>query len=370
MSRPTSLALVTVLTLAGAACRHPAPPPPMLATPAPEVAAASPTVPRSVSPDPRELHFSALTLLTDGGENAEAYFSFAGDRLVFQSTRTPWACDQILTMKLDASDVQVVSTGSGRTTCGYYYPGDEWIVFASTHLVSPDCPPKPDFSRGYVWPLYASYDLFRVRPDGSGIERLTASPGYDAEATVSPSGDRVVFTSVRDGDLDLYSMALDGSDLVRLTDQPGYDGGAFFSPDGRRVVYRAHHPTGSEELAEYRALLADGLVRPSVLEIWVMNADGSDQRQVTALGAASFAPFFHPAGEKIIFSSNHGAASGREFELFLVNLDGSGLEQVTFSAGFDGFPMWAPDGVTFAFCSNRANAKPGETNVFVTRWVE
>ncbi len=338
--------------------------------PTPAVSISSPTLPRPVAPDPRETHFSELLMLTDGGENAEAYFSFDGTRLVFQSTRPPHGCDQIFTMGVDGGSLQLVSSGLGRTTCAYFYPDGEHLLYASTHLGGDDCPPVPDHSRGYVWPIYDTYDIFRARTDGSELTRLTDAAGYDAEATISPDGSRIVFTSDRDGDLELYSMDLDGGDVRRLTDTPGYDGGAFYSPDGSRIVYRAHHPEPGQELDDYRALLADELIRPGQLEIWVMNADGSTQRQVTSLGAASFAPFFHPSGEKIVFSSNRGSEGGREFELYLVNLDGSGLEQVTHSPGFDGFPMWAPDGKTFVFCSNRGNSKPGETNLFVTRWVE
>jgi len=323
-----------------------------------------------IQPDPRESHFGELRMLTDGGENAEAYFSFASDKLIFQATREGHDCDRIFTMNLDGSDQQMVSTGSGRTTCAYYYPEDDWIVYASTHEGGEDCPPVPDHSRGYVWPIYETYDLYRARPDGSELTKLTSTPGYDAEATVSPAGDRIVFTSMRDGDLDIYTMNLDGSDVVRLTDGIGYDGGPFYSPDGTKIIYRARHPEDPQEIADYQALLVDGMIRPSKLEIWVMDADGGNKTQITDLGVAAFGPFFHPSGEKIIFSSNHGDPTGREFELFMVDLDGKNLEQITFTGGFDGFPMFAPDGETFVFCSNRNNTEAGETNVFVTTWVE
>ncbi len=323
-------------------------------------------IPRTVAPDPREAHLGELSMLTDGGENAEAYFSFDGSRLIFQSTRPPFHCDQIFVAGIDGSHPQLVSTGAGRTTCAYFYPDGRHILYSSTHLGSSDCPPPPDRSRGYVWALYPEYDVFRADSNGGGLVRLTDTPGYDAEATISPAGDRIVFTSVRDGDLDIYSMDLDGGDVRRLTDELGYDGGPFFSPDGRQIVYRAHHPKTPEEIEDYTSLLAQHLIRPSELEIWVMDADGSNKRQVTSLGAASFAPFFHPSGKKIIFSSNHGDPDGREFDLWMVDVDGSNLEQITYSEGFDGFPMWAPDGSTFVFCSNRHNARPHETNVFVT----
>ncbi len=325
--------------------------------------------PRSFSPAEQERHFSGLQMLTDGAENAEAYFSRDGRHLVFQSNRPPYACDQIYTVPVTGGPPELVSTGTGRTTCAYFAaPDDRYIIYATTALADAACPPPPDQSQGYVWAIYPEYDIVRYDPETEDLVRLTSTPGYDAEATLSPDGRTILFTSVRDGDLDLYTMDLEGGNVRRLTTTPGYDGGAFYSADGKRIVYRGHHPTEEKALANYRDLLAQGLVRPSLMEIWVMDADGSNQRQVTKLGCASFAPFFHPSGEKIIFSSNHPAPRGREFDLWLVNVDGTGLEQVTFTPEFDGFPMWSPDGRTFVFCSNRHNTNPGETNIFVTQW--
>ncbi len=335
---------------------------------APSAAAPAPSVPRPVAPDPREKHFASLTMLTDGGENAEAYFSFAGDKLIYQSTHPPYGCDQIFTMKTDGSGKKLVSTGKGRTTCSYFMPKDKRILYASTHLGSPQCPPPADMSQGYVWAIYPEYEIFVAEADGSKPVQLTRSPGYDAEATVSPKGDRIVFTSMRDGDLDLYSMKLDGSDVKRLTDAVGYDGGAFYSPDGSKIVFRAHHPEPGPALDDYQRLLGQNLIRPGKLEIWIMDADGGNKRQLTRLGSAAFAPFFHPSGRKIIFSTNYPEPRGREFDLYMIDLDGQNLERITFAEGFDGFPMWSPDGRKFAFCSNRANAKPGETNVFIAEW--
>ena len=318
---------------------------------------------------PKETHFRNMRQLTFGGENAEAYFSPNGESLVFQSTRAPFSCDHIFTMALDGSNVQQISSGKGRTTCSYYYPDNASIIYASTHLGSPDCPPTPDMSQGYVWPLYESFDLFLRTPTGE-VKQLTDAPGYDAEATVSPLGDRVLFTSVRDGDLDIYSMALDGSDVTRLTDALGYDGGPFFSADGKKIVYRAMHPEGEKAQADYKRLLKQNKVRPSKLEVWVMDADGKNKTQVTNLGAASFCPFFHPDGKRIVFSTNAHDPSKRNFEIYIINVDGSGLERLTYNDTFDGFPMFSPDGKTLVFCSNRNNAKRGETNVFVCEWVD
>jgi TolB protein len=319
--------------------------------------------------DGREWRLQNVRQLTSGGENAEAYFSADGRRLIFQSTRPDAACDQIFVMGVDGSDVRRVSSGAGRTTCGYFYPDDGHILYASTHLASADCPPKPDGSRGYVWPIYRSYDIFRARPDGSGVVRLTASDSYDAEATVGPDG-RIVFTSSRDGDLEIYSMAGDGSDVRRLTNRLGPDGGPFYSPDGRQIVFRGRAYEPGRQLDDYLRLIALNLWRPTSLEVFVMDRDGGRLRQVTSLGGANFAPSWHPDGQRIIFSSNHHNPEGRDFELYLIDVDGSNLERVTYNGTFDGFPMFSPDGRRLAFASNRWGTVEGETNVFIADWAD
>jgi Tol biopolymer transport system component len=320
--------------------------------------------------DARETHLGDVRQLTSGaGENAEAYWSPDGSSLIFQSTRTPYACDQIFTLPVsDPAAVSLVSTGEGRTTCGYFSASGDRIVYSSTHASGLECPVPPDRSRGYVWPIYDSYQIYSAAPDGADLVALTDTDAYDAEATVCSRDGSIVFTSTRDGDLDLYRMDADGGNVKRLTDAPGYDGGAFFSPDCSQIVWRASRPTG-EALTDYQALLAEGLVRPSELEIWVANADGSEQRQVTYLGAANFAPYFFPNGRRIIFSTNHHDPSGRGFDLFAVNVDGTQLERVTYTEGFDGFPMFSPDGSQLAFGSNRNQQEPGETDVYVARWI-
>ena len=318
---------------------------------------------------PAERHFRSVRQLTFGGENAEAYFSPDGTRLIFQSTRDGAACDQIYTMKIDGTDLHRVSTGTGRTTCGYYYPGGTQILFASTHKAGDACPPKPSYERGYVWPIYDSYDIYRADPDGSHLAALTTTPGYDAEATIAPDG-TIAFTSVRDGDMEIYTMKADGSGVRRLTNRPGPDGGPFFSWDGAQIAFRGRPLGPGPELEEYRALLKDQLWRPTKLELYVMNRDGSRQRQITTLGAASFAPSWHPDGKRLIFASNYKDPKQRDFDIFLVNLDGTGLEQVTFNDTFDGFPMFSPDGRHLVFASNRHAKTPGETNVFIAEWVE
>ncbi len=327
----------------------------------------SPAVERE--PEPDEPFFRSLTQLTFGGQNAEAYFSPDGQRLIFQRQEEGHGCDQQFVINIDGTGLERVSNGLGRTTCGFYYDGGSRILYSSTFHDDPACPPPPDRSRGYVWPL-EDHDIYTSLPDGSDLQRLTDVPGYDAEATLSPDGQRIVFTSVRDGDLDIYSMNTDGSDVRRLTTALGYDGGPFYSPDGSLIVFRASRMETPEEIEEYKALLADGLVRPSRLEIWVMNADGSNQRRVTNLGRANFAPFFHPDGRRIIFSSNHEDPQGREFDLYMIGLDGTGLVQVTTSEEFDGFPMFSPDGRRLVFASNRFGTVPGETNIFIAEWMQ
>ena len=334
--------------------------------PKPEVAPVDPTTPLA-----GERHFAGkLRQLTNGGENAEAYFSADEQRLVFQSTRDGGACDQIYTMNVGDLAVQRVSSGKGRTTCAYFLEKDARILYASTHAAADDCLPPPDRSRGYVWKLYPEFDIYTAGLDGSDIKPLVTGPGYDAEATVSPQGDRIVFTSTRDGDPELYVIDADGKHLKRLTEAKGYDGGAFFSPDGKRIVYRANHPEGADELSKYDELVKDHLVRPTRLELFVMNADGSDQRQITRNGKANFAPFFHPDGKRILFSSNQADPKGRDFDLFLIHDDGTGQEQVTFNPSFDGFPMFTRDGKSLVFASNRGAAKEGDTNVFLAEWID
>ena len=319
-----------------------------------------------------EKHLKNIKQLTFGGENAEAYFSSDGKQLIFQSKRDGRGCDQIYTMNIDGSNVKMVSTGKGRTTCAYFYKNKKKIVYGSTHLGSKDCPPTPDFSKGYVWAIYPSYDIFRANSDGNELEQLTKTPGYDAEATVSPDGKTIVFTSVRDGDLDIYTMDTDGKNVKRLTTALGYDGGPFFSPDGKKIVYRSYHPKTEKEIARYKDRLKNNLIEPNNFEIWIMNADGSNKKQLTKLGVASFAPFFHPNGKKIIFSSNYYDRSKRKrnFDLLMVNITGTMVERITTYESFDGFPMFSPDGKKLVFASNRNAAKRGDTNVFIADWVE
>jgi Tol biopolymer transport system component len=322
----------------------------------------------SPAPASGEKHLRNIRQLTFGGENAEAYFSADGKRLIFQSTRPGVPCDQIFTINADGTGERRVSNGEGRTTCAYYYPGQKEILYASTHGAERACPPKPSYERGYVWPIYDSYEIYRANADGSNPRKLTSSPGYDAEATIAPDG-LIVFTSVRDGDMEIYSMKADGSDVRRLTSRVGPDGGPFFSWDGKRVAFRGRELSASPELDDYRSLLKQGLWRPTALELFVMDRDGRNLAQVTRLGGANFAPSWHPDGKRLIFSSNIGDPKGRNFDIYMVNLDGSGLERITFNDTFDGFPMFSPDGTRLVFASNRNAKTEGETNVFIADWV-
>jgi Tol biopolymer transport system component len=339
----------------------------MTGSPAPTQPSAAPG---AAAATPQEKRLQNIRQLTFEGENAEAYFSFDGKRLIFQRT-SEHPCDQIYSMNLDGSDRTLLSTGQGRTTCGFYMPDGKSFVYASTHLGSPECPPVPEMKPGmYVWPVYSTYDIFRADADGSNLVQLTKTPGYDAEATVAKDG-RIVFTSVRDGDMEIYSMNGDGSDVTRLTNLPGPDGGPFFSPDGSMIVFRGRHPEPGAELDDYFALLKKELWRPTGLDVFVMNRDGSNLRQVTRAAGANWAPYFTPDGKRIIFASNMKNPKGpgaSNFDLYLVNLDGTGLEQVTFNEAFDGFPMFSPDGTKLVFASNRNAKSPNETNVFIADW--
>jgi TolB protein len=346
---PRSLQVVTAVALIGATA----------------VAFTPPRAPAPDRPAP-EPHLHNIKRLTFGGQNAESYFSHDGERLIFQSTRNGRGCDQQFVMNVDGTGVQRVSNGHGKTTCGYFFAGDDRIFFASTHAADTACPPRPDPSKGYVWGL-DPYDIYTANRDGSSLRRLTSYGVYTAEGTLSPDGRTIVFTSLKDGDLDIYTMNVDGSHVQRLTSTPGYDGGAFFSPDGKQIVYRAWHPSDTA-LVNYRELLRQHLVRPNRMEIWVMNADGSNQHQITNLGGANFAPYFTPDGKRIIFSSNYKNPHSRNFDLFLVNADGSALEQVTNHPEFDGFPMFSPDGTKLVWAANRADTSVDVLDIYIADW--
>lgn len=325
---------------------------------------------------PEEEHIYNVKQLTFGGDNAEAYFSRDGQALVFQASNPAWGddCDQIYLLDPIEGVAEAptkISTGEGRTTCSYFMPGDEQIIYASTHVADANCPAVPRSVDGkYVWPVYETFDLFVADRAGRLRAQLTDEPGYDAEATVAPDGSRIVFTSDRSGDLELYTMLPDGSDVRQVTDSLGYDGGAFFSPDSKRLVFRASRPKTAEEQSSYTALLKKHVVQPGQMELYVCDVDGGNMQQVTKLGGANWAPFFHPDGDRIIFASNHHVqdSGGRQFNLFSIRTDGSGLKQITFDDSFDAFPMFSPDGTQLVFSSNRNNGGTRETNLFIANW--
>lgn len=327
----------------------------------------------------QEKHLKKVKQLTYGGDNAEAYWSYDNKSLVFQSNNPGWglSCDQIFVMpakevKPNKAGVRqtpgMVSTGKGRTTCSYFMPDNKSVIYASTHLGSETCPPEPPKSGKYVWMLYPEFDIFQADLKGKIIKQLTNTPFYDAEATISPKGDKIVFTSLRTGDPELFTMNLDGSDVRQITNVLGYDGGAFFSPDGTKIIFRASRPKTDEQIAEYRSLLAQNMVQPTEMELFICNVDGSDLKQITSLGGANWAPYMHPDGKRVLFSSNHKSSRGFPFNIFMINIDGTGLEQITFDTAFDSFPMFSPDGKKISFSSNRNNGGTRDTNVFIAKW--
>jgi TolB protein len=306
--------------------------------------------------------------LTNGGENAEAYWAPDGKRIIFQSTRSPYGCDQIFIMNADGSGQHLVSTGKGRTTCGYFLPDNKHIVYASTHLAGDACPAPPDRSKGYVWGVFPGYDIFLATDDGKIEKRLTDTPGYDAEATINFKTGQIVYTSLASGDLELWTMRPDGSQKKQLTKAAGYDGGPVFSRDGKKLVWRANHPKTPQDMERYKSLLADNLTAPMKMELLVADADGRHVNQITNFGCASFAPTFTPDGKKILFASNKHECDSRHFELYLINVDGTGLEQVTNFGGFTAFPEFAPDGKSIVFASDKDAKTPYEFNIFKAPW--
>lgn len=328
---------------------------------------------------PGETHFANVRQLTFGGDNAEAYFSFDGKYLIYQRTNPKLGipCDQIWMGKIPETadekfEPRLVSSGKGRTTCAFFYPGDKYFVYASTHLGGSECPPVPDRSKygnKYIWPVYASFDIFKADRNGRIVKRLTKTKGYDAEATLSPDGKMMVFTSMRSGDLELYTMDLNGKHVKQITHTLGYDGGAWFSPDGKKILWRASRPQTAEEVKEYKDLIAENLVAPTHMELWIANTDGSDAKQITNLGQANWAPNFTPDGN-IIFCSNHEYKRGFPFNMYLANIDGSNIRKISRDKGFDAFPMFSRDGKKIVFCSNRNNGGTHDTNIFIADWVE
>ncbi len=332
------------------------------------ISAAAPPVRAQINsaskPEPGGTHLANIRQLTNTGTQAEAYFSADGQWITFQSTREGRTCDQQYVMKTDGTQFKRISNGDGKTTCGWFLPDGKKLLFASSDANEKLCPPKLDPSKGYVWGL-DPFDIYSVNRDGSNLKRITSYNTYTAEGVISPDGTRMVFTSLKDGDLDIYTMNVDGSDVKQLTRQAGYDGGPWWSPDGKKIAYRAYHPTDPAELKDYQDLLKQKIVRPNKMELWVMNADGSDQRQITHLGGANFGPSWTHDGTRLIFSSNYKNPRSGNFDLYMIGIDGNGLEQITTDEGFDGFPMFSPDGKKLIWASQRANSKSMDVNLFI-----
>ena len=313
-------------------------------------------------------HFENLKQLTTGSSNGESYWSPDSKRIIFQSTRDGGQCDQEYVMNADGSGQHMVSTGKGATTCGYFLSDNQHILYASTHEGNPSCPMPPDHTKGYVWAVHPTFDIYMATLDGKIVKKLTDTPGYDAEATVNFKTHKILYTSMASGDLEIWTMNEDGSGKKQITHAEGYDGGAVFSRDGTKMVWRAYRPDTPEKKAAYEALLKQNLTTPMKMELWLANADGSNAKQITNYGCASFAPTFTPDGKKLLFASNKAKCDSSLFELYLINLDGSGLEQVTDYGKFTSFPEFSPDGKKLIFSSSYQSKSNYEFNLFTVDW--
>lgn len=323
---------------------------------------------KAVEGNPDETHLSNVRQMTFGGQNAEAYWSTDGRQIAYQARQPGYPDEQVFVMKADGSGKKLISTGKGRCTCSYFTPDQKWVYFSSTHERNEGAQKPVDMSKGYVWMVNPDFALYRKNVASGQMEPILKRDGYVAETTIAPNGKYMTFTGSFDGDLDIYRADLDGKNIKRLTNEEGYDGGPFVSWDSKKIVFRRDLLENDKEREDYRTLFKENLVRPSKLEIWIMDADGGNKKQVTNLGCASFAPFVHPDGKRIIFASNYGDPKGREFDLWMINVDGTGLTRVTKTPDFDGFPMFSRDGKKLLWASNRLGHVRGETNIFTADW--
>ena len=320
-------------------------------------------------------HLRDIRQLTRGFQRAgEAYFSPDARRIIFQAVTDDYPFYQIFTMKLDASGLNRVSTGRGKTTCSYFRPDGKKIIFASSHLdpkldeteargrreadeeararAESAKAKKPYRGRRYQWDFDVHMDIFEANPEGTALVRLTTAPGYDAEGAYSPDGNQVVFCSLRDGDGEIYIMNADGSAPRRLTHRKGYDGGPFFSPDGKHVIFR-----GDPEENDH-------------LQLFVINADGTGERQLTRNQAVNWGPYWHPDGRHIIFASSLATpeGSGRpNYDLFLMDVDTTRTERITFNPAADVLPVFSPDGKQVMWTSTRSADRTSQ--IFLADWI-
>ena len=349
--RPVRRRLAPCLGLLGAAllaaCADDPPPPVIAPPPIAEIVRAD------------EGHLTEVRQLTFGGENGASRWAWASDQVAFQARVNDRACARVSRVTLTDPPGRF-PLGEGETPS--FLPGDRDVVYAS----APSCSKHRGRGEGIV--LEPGLDVFRAKADGSAPTRLTATPGYDGEPSVCGKSGAIVFTSMREGDLDLYRMDADEGHVERLTATTGYDGGAVFDADCTHIAWQAWHPKGSA-VDDYKKQLAENLIRPTTLELWIANADGTDARQVTYLDARSSAPSWYPAQARLLFASTFGGESARDVDLWAIDLDGTNLERVSTAPGPDSSPAFSPDGKSIAFTSERATQLGlTDTNVFVARW--
>jgi len=318
----------------------------------------------------RKMSIENVKQLSFQGDNGEAYFNSDDSKVIFQSKRNNNNCDKLYIVDINGNNLTEFVANDGAFTCAYFSLDDRYIFFSSTMHLGSECPEiyKDPNPRKYIWPL-RDYEIFRY--DNGAVKQLTNYSGYNAETTTHPFEEKVIFTSLRDGDINLFEMDYNGENVKQITSEYGYDGGAFYSPNGENIVWRAWYPTSDEEISMWKNNLAKKFIESVPLDIYVAKNDGSEKQRLTSNGATNWAPSWHPDGKHIVFSSNMDDwredynAYGSNFELYMINIATKTLTRLTNNDTFDSFSVFSKNGKKIVFSSNRDAENPRNTNIFI-----